>query len=277
VLVEIRRYSVYRNGRQRPERLFLVSAVVVALLTAATTCAASRNPAPVGGPAGAWSEAFSDDFDGGALDTSKWDPNRYGDAPFNPDEEAAFFHHPNVTVENGALVLTVQQESRRLHGIGYTYSSGVVQSERHFLMSPGSYAEARVKVPTCDGCWPAFWHAPPGTWPPEIDTFEFWDTAESTQSRPSFNYHWPSSRQLEPQQYGEPGVDYRDEFHVYGMHWTQDRVIPYLDGKPYPDAAATGGISGLAMGIVFNLSVLADHNPAPGSRMEVDWVRVWEP
>lgn len=231
------------------------------------------------GPPGHWALAWHDDFTGDALDRARWQPNRYGqdvpNAPFNREGEDAWFSSSNVTVHNGNLVLTLREEPREVDGRDYRYSSGVVQATEKFSIFPGSYVEARIAVPTCDGCWPAFWSAPRQGWPPEIDIFEFFDTG--TEPRPSFNYHSSPSTQTGPTVYGDPAVDYRNDFHVYGLLWDGSQLTPFVDGRAHHEVAVTAKMTRLPSMIILNLSVGADHEPEAGAQMLVDWVRVWAP
>jgi beta-glucanase (GH16 family) len=246
----------------------------VAYVTSADPGSVGEVPAP-DGPPGSWKLAWHDEFNGSALQPGGWGPTRGtgNDAPFQPDGEAAWFDPSAVSVRNGALTITLQPGPREVLERLYPYRSGVVQAKNSFLVRPGSYIEARIKVPTCDGCWPAFWLVPTDRWPPEIDIFEFFGT--QAQSRPSFNYHTPSEDQTGPARYGEKGIDYRDDFHVYGLLWNGTEAIPYLDGKAYPDVGASEDMTSLPLMMIFNLSVQSGHHPDAGGQMQVDWVRVW--
>lgn len=230
------------------------------------------------GPPAGWQRVFADEFDGTALDGDVWRPDRRGELagiPFNPGPEDAWFSPDNVTVADGSLVLTVQQERRTLDGRDYGHSSGMVQSDDAIALEPGRYVEARIRFPECPGCWPAFWLHPLDSWPPEIDIAEFLESG--SESRPSFNYIDPDEEKTGPEMFGDPGVDYRDEFHTYGVLWEDDRVVPYLDGRAYPELAATENLPDLPMMIILNLSVRGGYEIEPGAQMLVDWVRVWEP
>lgn len=231
------------------------------------------------GSSGSWTLAWHDEFDGPGLDRDRWQPNRYGvdggDAPFVPAAEEAWFSPSMVDVEDGNLVLTIRTDPRRLHGRTYQFSSGVVQSTESHSVRPVTYVEARLSVPECDGCWPAFWLTPLDRWPPEIDILEFYDSAQ--HRRPSFNYHLPLGGRSGPVEYGDPAVDYRQGFHTYGVLWDGERAVPYVDGQPYPAAAADRAMTELPSMVILNLSVLAGHQPPDGSQMRVDWVRVWTP
>jgi beta-glucanase (GH16 family) len=219
---------------------------------------------------------FSDEFDGSRVDPGRWRCNRFGgdsdDAPFNPGSEAAFFSPGNVGVRAGAAVLTARPQPTRLDGRSYTHSSGTLSTEGSFELLPGDHLEARVRVPRGQGLWPAFWTVPSGRWPPETDVFEFFDT--DVQSTPQFTYHRASGEQAGPVSYGDPSVDHRDSWHVYGLLRGPDRLVPYVDGVAFP-AAAVPDPDDLPQFIVLSLSVYAGASPPVGAEMAVDWVRAW--
>lgn len=268
------------DGQHRLRRWSTWGAAAVALGLVAGLIVVKLLPddasVPPGVP-GSWSQAFNDDFDGDSLDTGAWVASRAvdggGQAPFNPDEEAAWFDPENVTVSDGDLVLTLRDHAKTVNGTDYPLSSGVVESKSGLRLRPGTFVAARIDVPECDGCWPAFWGTPTETWPPELDILEYFDTGTETQ--PSFNYIKPSQTQTGPTPYGQDGTDYRDGFHVYGLLWTGSTVVPYLDGKLYRDLAADDMTDDQELAVVLNLSVASGGSPAPGSQLKVDWVRMW--
>lgn len=239
------------------------------------------NPVRPTGPAGEWTVVFSDDFTSGAVPSAeRWRRNRYGadtvDAPFNPDLEAAAYDPRCAAVVGDVLRLTVIHDPVVLHGRTYPLRSGTVSTEGTFLAQDGDFVEARVRVPAGVGLWPAFWSLVPDRWPPEIDCFEFHDT--SVQDRPAFNYHRVGGEVSGPRRYGQDGVDHRGAWHVYGWHRSVGRVVPYLDGVPYPEAGADD-VDELGHFLVLNLAVL-DTTAAleiVGATMDVDWVRAWRP
>lgn len=233
---------------------------------------------PGGPPSGDWRQVFADEFDGTSLDRTVWQPDRTGSlagVPFNPVPEDAWFDPENVTVGGGRLTLSVQQEPRTVAGMDYGLSSGMVQTLPVMPVTPTSYVEARIRMPDCSGCWPAFWLHPLDRWPPEIDIAEYLESG--SDSRPSFNYIDADEQKTGPDAYGDPDEDYRGEFHTYGVLWEGDRAVPYLDGVPYGEAAATGGAPDLPMMIILNLSVRGGYDVPENAQLQVDWVRIWRP
>ncbi|WP_157943945.1 glycoside hydrolase family 16 protein [Blastococcus atacamensis] len=233
-------------------------------------------------PPGDWNQVFGDEFDGERLDPDVWDTDRAdrgGDdlaaVPFNPVIEDAWFDPDNATLADGNLVLTVEEEQRSLFGQDYAYSSGMVQSTPALTLEPTRYVEARIRFPGCSGCWPAFWLHPQGQWPPEIDIAEFLESG--SESRPSFNYIQADEQKTGPDMYGDPDVDYRDDFHTYGVLWDGVKAVPYVDGVAQDALTADENMTSVPMMIILNLSVRGGYQPPPGVSMLVDWVRVWEP
>jgi len=279
--------------RLRPGLWWLVAvAVVVVLVVVLVGCGRAVRPETSGtaprveparptassGVPADWVQVFADDFDAATLDRSIWQPDRSGEkagVPFNTDIEDGWFSPANVSVADGSLVFTIGSNDRTIHGLTYGYSSGMVQSNAAIPLTPSRYVEARIKFPRCDGCWPAFWLHPLDRWPPEIDIAEYLETG--TKSRPGFNYFDADGKKIGLREYGKRGVDYRDEFHTYGVLWEGDRLVPYLDGVAYPELTATRNITQGPMMIILNLSVRAGYETVPGQKMLVDWVRVWSP
>jgi beta-glucanase (GH16 family) len=231
---------------------------------------------PDSAPAGGLTRlAFSDDFSGDQLSRKKWLASRDGhrSGAFNPDKEGAYFDPKNVTVSGGQLHLTLRDApGTRVWGKSYRWASGAVTTQGRFTFGDGSYVAARIHLPTSDGLWPAFWTAVPNRWPPETNIFEYFGTQQ--QTRPRFNYHPPTGPHRGTRPYGEADVDYRQGWHTYGLLRQGGVLTPYVDGVAYPEASVAGADS-LRHFLILNLSAYAGHDPEPGSRMSVDWVRVW--
>jgi beta-glucanase (GH16 family) len=268
----------------RADRRLLVLAVAAGLAIAVVVTLVLRPWTPVrgearwAGPAGAWEQVFAEEFDGNALDRSVWQPDRGGDTPalpFNWTIEGAWFDPSNVTVADGRLTLSVEREPRSVGEGDYAYSTGMVQTLPDVPVEPPVYVEARMRVPSCGGCWPAFWLHPLDRWPPEIDIAEFLEAG--SELRPSFNYIDPAEDRTGPDMYGDPDVDYRGTFHTYGVLWDGERAVPYLDGVAYEALTATEDMTDLPMMIILNLSFRGGYDLESEERMDVEWVRVWEP
>lgn len=98
------------------------------------------------------------------------------------------------------------------------------------------YFEARLKLPTGKGTWPAFWMMPADykSWPADGEI----DIMEEVGYRPDWvssaihctDYNHSIGTQKTGEQYLETA---RSAFHVYAVEWTADYIRATVDGKPH--------------------------------------------
>ena len=100
------------------------------------------------------------------------------------------------------------------------------------------YFEARLKLPSGKGTWPAFWMMPVGNdwntnpWPKcgEIDIMEevgyHPNYVSSSLHTETYNHTKGTQKTHEMLCEGAEG-----EFHVYALEWTADAITTYVDGK----------------------------------------------
>jgi beta-glucanase (GH16 family) len=134
------------------------------------------------------------------------------------------------------------------------YLSGMLSTDRFFAQRYG-YFEIRARLPSGRGLWPAFWlvsktqreHI-------EVDVMEAvgWDTAHVYQS----THISPSRGKGIHVRVGGEGFDYTMAPHSYGIEWTPDELVFYIDrqettrtnGAPFRDAPPMYMIANLAVG-----------------------------
>jgi beta-glucanase (GH16 family) len=198
-----------------------------------------------------------------------------GGVPYS-NLEGLNYSGSNVSVSDGALNLAVGRDPadpRRL-------TTGSVNG-RHKLNFRYGYLEARMLVPVCAGCWPGFWLLPKADhWPPEIDIFEYVDTEKMRY--PWSAVHWPDSSSSTKERYISKKLspkyegDYTGRWQTYGMLWDAKSVRVYLNGRLGASFRRAGAIPRLSMYPIIHLAVGAGRNPAVGSTMKVDYVRLWQ-
>ncbi len=122
-------------------------------------------------PAGEWRLIWSDEFNGGRLDTNYWS---YLPASYSNNEKS-YYSPSHAKVSDGRLTLLAEKKTAP---DGMPYTSGAVTTKGKFSQTYGRF-EARIKLPTGRGYWPAFWLMPEdqvryGPWPScgEIDIME---------------------------------------------------------------------------------------------------------
>jgi len=245
------------------------------------TGTAGPGPNPPGIP-GNWQIVFQDEFEGNKLDLSKWSLNYpWG----NTHNHRAYTDAANVIVENGLLRLKAENKrhpdapdgiQRDDFGwLSLDYTSGCVTTSGKFHINSG-YIEARLKMPSTKGFWPAFWTLGDG-WPPEIDIMEF---LSSEHYRFFTNYHWGQP------EYGSYfrehwGADLTVGFHVFAVEWDSSHMAWYIDGSEIARFTDSKCSQAVNQYILINLAVGGweadpDSTTMWPSLYDCDWVRVWQ-
>ena len=99
---------------------------------------------------------WSDEFDGNAVDTSKWefmlgDGSQFG-IPGWGNNEKQWYTTNNATVADGVLTITAREEQAG----NKNYTSSRLRSLGRGDWTYGRF-EMRAKLPVGQGMWPAFW------------------------------------------------------------------------------------------------------------------------
>jgi hypothetical protein len=239
------------------------------------------DPGP--GPSLVW----QDEFNGSALDESKWSYEVQRPGWVNHELQNYTRRPENVRVENGNLVI----EARRDSFNGYEYSSGRLKTNGRASWTYGRI-EARMQLPAGKGTWPAFWMMPDDFrrgWPAcgEIDILEHvgYDANVAHATLHAQAYNWMRAEQRTGWRQ-VPGAT--SGFHVYTLDWTPERIDISVDGSRYftmqnPHQGDDWWPFDKNFYVILNLAVGGDWGGAQGvdpnvwpQRMLVDYVRVYE-
>ncbi|MCL2774380.1 MAG: glycoside hydrolase family 16 protein [Oscillospiraceae bacterium] len=183
---------------------------------------------------GEYKLVWSDEFDGGGIDLSKWDYETGGHGWGNNEKQYYTKNAGNVFVGDGKLHLVAKKEDYDKNN----YTSGKISTYGKASWKY-CYVEASAKVPRGLGTWPAIWMLSDsirqGTgWPlcGEIDILEHVGADEGTvhASLHSALYNHSINTQ---QHYAENMGNLWDGFHTYAIEWTEDYVDFLFDGKSY--------------------------------------------
>jgi beta-glucanase (GH16 family) len=245
----------------------------------------ATGPTPVG-QTGDWVMKFDDEFNGGALDTSKWRTCFWwADATcsIESNHEMELYNPEDVLVQDGHLRLRAQKRDMvAWNGITYHYTSGMVMTGGRGGQIPPSFsfiygfAEALVKVPAGQGLWPAFWTLSADyQWPPEIDIMEILGNAPNEYH---MNYHYNGGDAGSTW----TGPDFSAGWHVLGLDWRPDAIVWYVDGIERWRFDNASRIINEASYLLLNLAVGGDWPGPPNnnttfpSYFDIDYVRVWQ-
>ncbi|MFC1776551.1 family 16 glycosylhydrolase [Pseudomonadota bacterium] len=194
---------------------------------------------------GAGSSAFadllwSDEFETGtALDSKTWSYD-LGSWGWGNQELQTYTQHPeNVRLENGNLVINVRSTGE---GASSQFTSARVRTQDKLTFKYGRI-EARIKMPDlADGLWPAFWtlgnNFSQVGWPfcGELDIVEMGSSGAINTGlvnrRVGSTAHWDKSGNYSGYgQFIDAAVDLDDDYHLFSMDWTPEKVTTYIDGQ----------------------------------------------
>jgi beta-glucanase (GH16 family) len=222
---------------------------------------------------------WSDEFNGTAVDGSKW--NQDNGNP-NVNNEKEYYQAANATVTGGNLVITARQQSMG----GQPYTSAKLQTYGKFSTTYGRI-EARIKLPMVQGTWPAFWMLGNSIntgagWPTcgEIDIMEHVNTSNSILG----TMHWNGGSGHV--QYGSSTTTTPGDYHVYAVEWDNQGIRWYVDNTLYVNGNIANNINNTGafhapFYIILNLAIGGDlpgntiNNAAFPTTMLVDYVRVY--
>ena len=181
-----------------------------------------------------WELAWSDEFDGTAIDPTRWDV--MGDWK----RRDGFWVKEDAYLDGrGHLILRTKKDGDR-------YTCGAIRTRGKFEHRYG-YWVCRCKMPTQEGHWPAFWlHGDEvgrvgggGRDGTEIDIMEKpWREDRNTQ-----NLHWDgygADHQHVGTRFLVPGIS--EGFHTFALFWTPEEYVFYVNGQETWRSSA-GGVS----------------------------------
>ena len=206
------------------------TSILFAIVLTASANFAQTNPIVTLPPPG-YQLVWSDEFNAGELDRSKWD--------FRTDSKMWSTQVPqNAYLRNGKLILAVKKQEAG----GKHYTGAGVISKRAFKYG---YYESRFKVPPGAGWHTSFWmmkhNGQGGTGPTasaqELDVCEN-DSVKLTNY--GVNVHkWNPAPHVSMGHKGVPTPDLSKDFHTFGCEFTPAQVKYYFDGKLVQTVAVT--------------------------------------
>ena len=235
---------------------------------------------------------WSDEFDGTAVDTNKWefqigDGCDIGLCGWGNNEEE-YYKAENATVSGGTLKIEAKRE--RVRSKAYT-------SARMRTLNKGEWTfgrfEARIKMTTGQGIWPAFWMLPTdeiyGGWPQsgEIDIMENIGSEPSTvHGTIHFGDPFPDNRSSGASFNLASGA-FADDFYEFAIEKEAGEIRWYLNDVLYSvktpaDTAPNTWPFDERFHFILNVAVGGNWPGSPGSStvfpqvLEVDYVRVYD-
>ena len=199
------------------------------------------------------------------------------------NQEFQYYRRENARAVNGELVITARRESFG----GHNYTSARMKTQGRKSWKYGKI-EARIKMPSFTGSWPAFWMLGDNItsigWPAcgEIDIMEHINDAPDIFG----TIHW-QDQNGNYAQYSNGTNNNVTGYHVYTIEWTDRFIKWFVDGRQFNEANIANNINGTEefhknQFILLNMAIggrypgfVVNNNAFPAS-MHVDWVRVYQ-
>lgn len=231
-----------------------------------------------------WNMVWNDEFSDNILNSSKWQFEiGTGSNGWGNNELQYYTASPNnIYLDTGYLHIKALQQAYN----GSDYTSSRIKTQGLYDVLYGKI-EARMKLPSGKGLWPAFWMLGSNItslgWPAcgEIDIME----RVNTELKVHGTYHYDNSGHAY-----EGDYKYVDpsEFHVYSVEWDSDEIRWYVDDVEYfstdigPTSVSKEEFHAPFF-ILLNVAVGGDWPGSPDATtvfpatMIVDYVRVYKP
>ena len=245
---------------------------------------------------GNWVQTLDENFAGDKLDAKLWTPRFPWDGP-QPGQLQRYAPE-NVIIADG--LATFKAEKRFGHENNdpsrptREFTSGLIQSYDKWAQLYG-YFEARVKLPTARGLWPAFWMMPDrgaasgldqwrrrntGKGAMEIDILEH--LTEWGPGRNNIALHWDGYGD-DHKGWGTSHIYFGptpDGWHNFGLLWEPGKFTWYIDGKAVA-VFENDRVSNVPSYLKFNIQIGGwatkdvDLAKLPDT-FQVDYVRAWQ-
>lgn len=242
---------------------------------------------------GAWTKTLDDEFNSTALNTTLW--NVYGD---NYWDKQSHWSKDDVRVGSGVVRLRYEKKTgfnnddpaQKPSG----YAAGYLHTYDRWVQRYG-YFEARMKLPTAPGLWPAFWMMPDRGVAAGPEQWKRQDTANGGMEFDIMEHltRWGPHRYNIAMHYDGYGKDHKsvgsdkiyvqpdkDGFITCGLLWTPGSAVYYCNGHEVLrwDDPRVSNVPGILM---FTIPQGGwDNSPVDDARLPdefvVDYVRVWQ-
>jgi beta-glucanase (GH16 family) len=226
--------------------------------------------------------SFAEEFD--QLDISPWGPKSrwIAHTPWHGDFGDAVFLDPGphspFSVKDGILTITMRKSEQGRWGSGLLASSN---RDRSGFTQSGGYFEARMKLPSGMGVWPAFWLAstdPSAKVTPEIDVMEYY--GQFPEGYVVTVHNWQNGADISHNDFHVrvPANSLSDDFHTYGVQVNNTAATFYLDRSEIWSVPSSD-VFMEPLTVLVDLAAGGgwpiDHMPNP-SKLEVDYIRAYK-
>lgn len=282
--------EIFNHRALRLSPIALTSLIFVACgraqpLSPTGTPVVKTAPVPTVAAGSRWELVWQDNFEGPALNPQNWSAES-GAGGWGNNEWQFYTDRPeNLRLEEGLLIIEARQETY----LGSDFTSARIKTQSHHSWAYGRF-EARMKIPSDQGIWPAFWMLgsdfPTVGWPAsgEIDIMEHIGQPQTIYG----TVHGPgySGGDGVGDSHIISGEPLSETFRTYAIEWKPEEVRWYVDETLF-NAITPADVPGEwvydhPFFIILNLAVGGEWPGYPDPSTEfpqhliVDYVRVFQ-
>lgn len=231
-------------------------------------------------PEVSWKLSWHDEFNGRGRPAKHWSPLHGGGDQGWSHRSLQYYTDDSVVQDGkGNLVITAREAgasstARCWYG-KCRYLSGRIQTKGKVHQAYGRFA-VRARIPTGKGVWPAFWLQS------ETRPYGEIDVVEIMGSKPNLVQGFAHAKRKMGGGELRLARSLSAEYHVYGVDWTPDRIVWWVDGKAYAQLKAYRGWPfDKPFFLIINVAVGGGWPGSPNAQtvfpapLAVDWVRVY--
>lgn len=228
---------------------------------------------------------FCDEFEGTELDTSAWNYRALG------DRRSGYNAESQVEVKDGNLVISGEYLEDGTYGAGW-YAGMIALTKKYNK----GYFEIKCKCADGGGFWSAFWiqadnpydHyiSKGGVGGAELDIFEAMNMDEKTElmrNGVTHTIHCNGSdddvENIDSCSLGTfRGNNIYNEFNTYGLKWTDDEYIFYINGVETTRSSFANGVSEVPEEVIVSLEIPSDGltDISQKTQFVVDYVKIYQ-
>ena len=228
---------------------------------------------------------FSDDFDADELNTDVWYTRGNG------ARRSGYNGASQVKQENGNLIITGEYLENGEYGEGW-YAGAIALKQKYTK----GYFEIRCICNDSDDFWSAFWfqgnfpydheRSKGGVGSAEIDIFEAFGNGKILKSKRNAldqtvwcNGFDDDPEHLDKCSFSSIGNDIFHEYNTYGLEWTDDEYIFYINGIETGRTSFGNGVSTDKEELIVSLEIPEAEitlDKSEKTEFIVDYVKVWQ-
>jgi beta-glucanase (GH16 family) len=271
------------------QRTVIIITIGILLLTACSAPASRPTATPGATPAYVWNSkgwklVWSDEFTSTTINPL-WVFEKGGSGWGNAELEYYTNRPENARIENGILIIEARQEQ---YG-GRPYTSARLNSRALQEFQYGRI-EGRLKLPSGQGIWPAFWMVgSSSSWPMggEIDIMEFIGKTPDTVYQTVHGPGYAGAKGI-GSHFALTADSLKNDFHVYAIEWQPDEIRWFVDARevfkltPGQIPAGTKWVFDHKFFVILNLAVgggwpgYPDATTVFPQQFQVDYVRYYQ-